>query len=125
MMDNSWKDIYRLPLKTDEFGWHYVFSDNGVMAMTFDFDIKDEKLVDGIVGCLNGKHGNTVRPGEWNTKGCDVYCGDGFVFSVRGWGHLTGCGGLNLPHGKAVEIQDGFVEYILGKLNEKTEIACS
>ncbi len=40
-----------------------------------------------------------------------------FVFSVRGWGHLTGIGGLHLPENGAARIQDDFIAYILKRLN--------
>lgn len=40
-------------------------------------------------------------------------------FLVRGWRHLTGCGGLNLPEKLASEMQDGFIDYILDRLNGK------
>lgn len=42
-----------------------------------------------------------------------------FHFLVRGWGYLTGCGGLNLPKDLAAKMQDGFIEYILDRLNGK------
>lgn len=37
---------------------------------------------------------------------------------VRGWGHLIGSGGHNLPPRKAAEIQDEFAEYIVERLNK-------
>lgn len=38
---------------------------------------------------------------------------------IRGWGHLTGCGALNLPPEEAIEIQDDFGEWIVKKLKQE------
>lgn len=47
-------------------------------------------------------------PGPWEHDGQGIYIfgpkGE-MVAQVRGWGYLTGVGGLNLPEDKAVEIQ--------------------
>jgi hypothetical protein len=37
---------------------------------------------------------------------------------VRGWGHLIGSGGHNLPPKEAARIQDEFAEYIVEQLNK-------
>lgn len=36
---------------------------------------------------------------------------------VRGWGMLTGVGGYNLERSKAAEIQDGFANWCVNRLN--------
>jgi len=38
---------------------------------------------------------------------------------VRGWGNLTGIGGMNLPEKAAAEIQDAFGNYIVESLTKK------
>jgi len=50
-------------------------------------------------------------PGPWETLGpegypCKVYAGDMNICDIRGWGYLTGVGGLKLSDDKAAEIQD-------------------
>jgi len=53
-------------------------------------------------------------PGPWtadtNPRMATVWAktqkGDMRICDIRGWGHLTGVGALNLPSDKAVEIQD-------------------
>jgi len=49
-------------------------------------------------------------PGPWtysNDMGCPmVWAGSMRICDVRGWGHLTGAGALNLPEEKAAAIQD-------------------
>ena len=42
-----------------------------------------------------------------------------YAFCVRGWGHLIGTGGLNLSIDTAKKIQDGFISYILSRLNRE------
>jgi len=43
------------------------------------------------------------------------------LLMVRGWGHLTGCGGLNLEPETAAEIQDGFFNWCRDTLNFQFE----
>jgi len=40
------------------------------------------------------------------------------IAMVRGWGHLTGTGALNLDPEVAADIQDGFFNWVCDKLNE-------
>ncbi len=46
-------------------------------------------------------------PGPWkdDEMACYVFAGNMMVCQIRGWGHLTGRGALNLPEDKAIEIQ--------------------
>ena len=37
---------------------------------------------------------------------------------IRGWGHLTGTGGLHLSESAAAKIQDDFGQYIVETLNK-------
>lgn len=41
------------------------------------------------------------------------------VMLIRGWGHLTGEGALNLPYREASKIQDDFGEWIVKKLKQE------
>jgi len=41
------------------------------------------------------------------------------ILLIRGWGHLTGTGGLNLPLDQAAAFQDSFANYIVEKLSGK------
>lgn len=47
-------------------------------------------------------------PGPWNadTIGYVWAPEQMMVCEIRGWGHLTGVGGLNLPHDEALQIQN-------------------
>lgn len=80
----------------------------------------DKERINHLIDIINGKC-PTDYEAKW-TVGDDVleiYYKGKFQFLVRGWGHLTGCGGLNLPGDLAAKMQDGFIAYILNKLNEK------
>lgn len=44
------------------------------------------------------------------------------VAQIRGWGYLTGVGGLNLSDDDAVEIQDAAAKYIETAINEHESI---
>ena len=114
----DWKDVYQLPLRKDEHG-HYAFSKNGTMAITFNFNINDMKFMEKFVSIVNGEKENEKTAGQWRADGVDIYCNDVPVCCVRGWGYLTGTGGLHLPTEEAIKIQDGFVNYILGRLNNR------
>lgn len=41
------------------------------------------------------------------------------IMVLRGWGHLTGRGALNLSPEEAIEIQDDFGEWIVKKLKQE------
>lgn len=43
------------------------------------------------------------------------------IILLRGWGHLTGVGGLHLPPDVAAKIQDEFGEWIAKTLNNKND----
>lgn len=114
---NKWKDIWKFPLKKYD-DIDYVYSSNGVLALSFFRDewTLDDTIINKIVGIINGDIESDFLP-EWQAKGCDISYQGKYAFCVRGWGHLTGCGALHLPEDTAVKIQDGFISYILSRLN--------
>ena len=123
---NNWTECYKLPLHLDDYG-SYAWDADGNMALSA-FDLVydehgnlatgEEQRISHIIDIINGEC-PTDYEAKW-TAGDDVteiyYKGE-FQFLVRGWGHLTGCGGLNLPEDLAAKMQDGFIAYILDKLN--------
>jgi len=114
----DWLDVWELPLHLDECDT-YAYSKNGTMALTFDADTEEQILeARKIVAIINGEE-EPDRQHEYVHNGyADIYCdAERFVFSVRGWGHLTGTGGLHLPEKGAARIQDDFIAYILKRLN--------
>ena len=122
---SNWTECYRLPLHLDD--CMYAWDANGNMALSSfdlvydengDFASGEKERINHIIDIINGE-----CPTDYETKrtvGDDVteiYYKGKFQFLVRGWGYLTGCGGLNLPEDLATKMQDGFIAYILGKLN--------
>ena len=47
----------------------------------------------------------------------EFYYDNEFVFTIRGWGHLTSPGGLHLSEIEAEKTQDDFALWILETLN--------
>lgn len=113
-------DAWKLPFKKDPEGLHiYIWDSNNRMCFTY-FG-KDQETYDRIVDILNGKSTNffkgsgfsedkiavTDDPKETDVRPCLL---------VRGWGYLTGSGGLHLPPEKAIELQKQLLEYTCKKL---------
>ena len=117
----DWRDVWELPLHLDEFD-SYAFSKNGVMALTFvDAHTKWQILENRrIVAIINGSEESDGQHEYIHNGYADISCdAERIVFSVRGWGYLTGTGGLHLSEKDAARIQDNFIEYILNRLNGK------
>jgi len=115
----TFKDVY-FPLEN----YHSKVFANGHMA--FDFPQKwlyencDEVSIedqDKIIDILNGKD-NSKSDLELTYKDATIYQNGKEFIIIRGWGHLTGCGGLNLNEDEAVIIQDDFANYIIEKLTK-------
>ena len=117
----KWEDVWELPLSKYEYV-DYVDSSNGVLALShfkdeWTFD-EDDAAINKIVSIINGEIDSDFLP-EWEADGCDILYQGAYAFCVRGWGYLTGTGGLNLPEDVAAKIQDEFISYILSRLNGK------
>lgn len=107
----TWEKTYQLPLHFD--GWNYAWAANDTMSLMFEFGMTKEdcqKIVDIINGDIEGSI-EGIR-----NEDHEFFMGETYIFCVRGWGYLTGIGGLNLPQEKAAEIQDGFIKFIFGRL---------
>lgn len=120
----KWEDVWELPLSKYEYV-DYVDSSNGVLTLShfkdeWTFD-EDDAAINKIVSIINGEMDSDFLP-EWEADGCDILYQGAYAFCVRGWGYLTGTGGLNLPEGDAEKIQDEFISYILSRLNGNPKI---
>ena len=125
---NNWTECYKLPLHLDDY-CQYAWDADGNMALSSfdlvydengDFASGEKERINHIIDIINGEC-PTDYEAKW-TAGDDVteiYYDGKFQFLVRGWGHLTGCGELNLPEDLAAKMQDGFIAYILDRLNGK------
>ena len=124
---SNWTECYKLPLHSDDEYCMYAWDADGHTALNFynslcdetvDFISGEKERINHIIDIINGEC-PTDYEAKW-TVGDDVteiYYKGKFQFLVRGWGYLTGCGGLNLPEDLAAKMQDEFIAYILDKLN--------
>ena len=124
----NWQDYYKLPLKLDLdengvlFG-NYAWAkdedgDYSIMALTFEDNIPSTSIKK-IVNIINGTEENRFDILKFQVKdSVDFYFNGKYHFCVRGWGGLTGIGGLNLSTIEAEKVQDEFINYILSRLNK-------
>ena len=125
----DWSECYKLPLHLDDYCVYAWDAENGMALSNFNLKYDEEgnylhgeqERIKHIIDVINGDCSSDFEP-EWdisNDDPCKITYKGKQQFLVRGWGHLTGCGGLNLPEKLASEMQDGFIDYILGRLNGK------
>lgn len=117
-MNMDWKKVYKLPFRCDDY--NYVWADNGTMTLTFDIDYCEEDKRDVILKVVNKLNGDSSVKFKKKFELIDdieFYYDNEFVFTIRGWGHLTSPGGLKLSEDKAANIQDDFAKWILNTLN--------
>jgi len=60
----------------------------------------------------------------YDEQGAMIFCknqkgGDQLLLDVRGWGNLTGVGGMNLPESEAIKMLDSLGEWIADAINQK------
>lgn len=106
-------EIYKPPFKSDGV---FIWSDNDVMSLmnASDYDNSDE-MMNKLADILNGKR--TPAGSKGYTYSAPEILLDGKpLLVVRGWGHLTGQGSLNLDHKVAAGIQDKFANWVISKL---------
>ena len=130
----DFKEVYKLPLKNAEDCPFMVLTADDQRA--FDFEWPgwptyekglgiDSKSIHDIIAKLNGND-SIILENYYNFSYKD---GEIWAFStkakkkkhimlIRGWGHLTGTGGLHLKDEDAAKIQDGFGQYIVETLNK-------
>ena len=124
----DWTECYRLPLHLDDYCIYAWDADGGMALSCFElkYDEKGNYLsgeperIKHIIDVINGDCSSDFEP-EWklSDEPCAITYKGEHQFLVRGWGHLIGCGGLNLPAELAAKMQDEFINYILDKLNGK------
>lgn len=125
----DWTECYKLPLHLDDYCVYAWDAESGTALSNFNlkYDAKGNFLpgeterIKHIIDVINGDCPSDFEP-EWNLSNdepCEITYKGEYQFLVRGWGHLTGCGGLNLPEELAAKMQDGFINYIIDKLNSR------
>lgn len=120
----NWQDVYKLPLHN--LGPVKAFSSNSIMAYDYLDWKQPQEYYDHIVAIINGDiDSNSIC--QCINEGCIIFKvnpnGSKIpILRIRGWGHLTGVGGLHLPSEEAAKIQDSFTNYIVERLNSKTNV---
>lgn len=99
----------------------YVHDKNDCMLFQFDKEVpKEERKL--VLDRLNTNDKNTSEAPrhldlKYDSKNAEILdCGKPYIV-IRGWGYLTGMGGLNLGPDKASEIQDEFAQWIIHTLS--------
>ena len=119
----KWQDVYKLPLKVDEYCPIITWTADKQRAFDWCAGItpyKQQELIDVINGdrALTFKY-KFYRNGTYIYSEHPVFKGSP-ILCIRGWGHLIGTGGLHLSQEEATKIQDEFGDYIVEQLNKNT-----
>lgn len=122
----TFREAYTFPLQRRFGGTKVLTADYNVAfdfffpllepnCLELSFEVKDE-----IIAKLNGEDKAITIPNLVldETSGT-LYSNGRGILRVRGWGYLTGTGGLGLPEAEACSIQNEFAHYILETLKEK------
>lgn len=113
-MDRLFQKGYQPPFTCDRFGSH-IWDANRNMAMQFvSFDIKKE-MAESVIRCINNREGIFEKV-EYDPQSGVISIDDVEVLLIRGWGYLTGAGGLSLPDQEAISIQNDFADYVVEQL---------
>ena len=130
----NFKEVYEFPLEMMRATSSKIFTKSHNMA--FDFPISflkgiypnlmeisvesRKKILDIINGDRESSEMTTKLKLRYDPDTTVIYHKhegvDREFIIVRGWGHLTGVGGLNLSAEEATRIQTEFAEYIIEKL---------
>ena len=118
----TYKEAWSAPFRVSA---PYIFDGKSkmlLMAMSDDAD----KLMEHVVNKLNDTYDERFEvktylddydESEEPIEDC-VLVINGEEFLIRGWGYLTGVGGLHLPEEDAAKVQDDMVLWIKSKLEE-------
>lgn len=106
-------EIYKPPFISDG---NFIWSSNDVMSlMLADHFSNEEEVLSELAKILNGEDKPTkARKYEYNAP--EILHNGEPLFVVRGWGHLTGSGAMNLEPEVAAKIQDEFAQWVIEKL---------
>lgn len=117
-MKEEFKYYFQLPLKP--INSIIITTNDGKRAL--DWISRDLELRDKVLNKLNSQSPTNINfEDKFVNNGCDIYLGNNIVMRVRGWGYLVGAGvsGLGLNTELATRIQDGFINWILKRLNNE------
>ena len=126
----DWKSVYKFPLElkystkvmTPDFEMAFDFIPSFIKDIdTLQISLEDKQK---IVRILNGSDEKVKTLHNYSYKNGTIFVNDLALIWIRGWGHLTGQGGLRLKDDEAVSIQDGFANFIISALRDASETVC-
>lgn len=117
-------DAYKPPFEADWCG--NIFTSDGTLALqAVDSEPADNLLVRIVCCLLNGEgcwpRGINIAIKAGADAGAPFVRIDGWTMTVRGWGHLTGQGAMNLPYKEADAIQIAFAVWCAERLKGDVE----
>ena len=123
-MNMKWQDCYQFPLKVDEYCPIITWTANKQRAFDWCVNISYEKQQE-LIDVLNGTKQFQFKH-KFYREGIEIHSENPIfkgkpILLIRGWGYLTGVGGLHLSQEEAVKIQNEFGDYIVEQLNKNYE----
>ncbi len=109
-------DIFPAPYISD--GVYIYDSNNQMCLMSADCGNYPEDMMKRICEILNGTKPTKGNPSV-SVDGPNIYLNGNILAVVRGWGYLTGTGGLSLHPDDAAKIQDDFASFVVNCLREE------
>jgi hypothetical protein len=126
----NFDEVYKLPLRADEYAPSMVWTANGFNAFDFLTGVEDDMTWDELMTVKTANQYLDVINGkkESDFEQTFIY-DDSYIYwldnegkrngiiSIRGWGHLISPSGFNLDSETAIKIQDDFGKFIVKRLN--------
>jgi len=111
-MKREFEKAFSTPFRSDRIGsWVYDSKDNFI----FQFITPNQQRKLEIMKSINSDYKSDMFGSITHEKGVIKSDNDDIIL-IRGWGYLTGTGGLNLPDIEAIKIQDDLANYLVEKL---------
>lgn len=119
-----WQEYYKLPLKVDEYCTIITWTAENQRAFDWLINATLEQKQQ-LIDVINGANSDRKFKNQFYREGIHIYSKASElkevpILRVRGWGYLTGIGGLHLSQEEAIKIQDEFGDYIVEQLNKNT-----
>ena len=121
-----WREYFKLPMQL--IGGKCIDSEGRMlfdfMSSWYNFDNKviiSKEAQNRILECFNSDKylTNPELKFSFDKESCLVLLNGMPFILIRGWGYLTGTGGLNLSSEKAIEVQNSLGEYLAEQLNKR------
>ena len=117
----TFKEVYKFPLKVDEYCPIITWTADKQRAFDWCVDVSSEKQQE-LIDMINGTKQHQFKH-KFYREDIEIYSENPIfkgepILLIRGWGYLTGPGGLHLSQEEAIRIQDEFGDYIVEQLNK-------